>query len=255
MTVERTEREHEIMSRLTDDGALSVSLLAAQLGVSEVTIRGDLRGLEQRGMLVRTRGGARPATLKSILQREQLNVEVKQRIAAAAAAMIRDDDTIMIEAGTTTAMVVRSLTGRRGIQVVTNSALVFNTARINPDLTVILTGGVFRRESESFVGPLAERAIADFNTRLAFLGTDGFSPERGLTTRFVEGGQVASLMTDRAEETWLLADSSKFGQAGFVSFLPLAGITGIITDDGLPEGAVEALREHTQVRVVPATNQ
>lgn len=250
MTVERAERASEIMTRLTDDGTLSVSALAVELGVSEVTIRGDLRTLEERGLLVRTRGGARPTTLKSILQREKLHVEAKQRIAAAAAAMVLDDDTIMIEAGTTTAMLVRNLTGRRGVQIVTNSALAFSTARINPALGVILTGGVFRAESESFVGPLAERAIADFNTRLAFVGTDGFSPERGLTTRFVEGGQVASLMRERAEETWLLADSSKFGQAGFVTFLPLAGITGVITDDGLPTGAVEALREHTQVRVV-----
>ena len=218
--------------------------------MSVVTIRGDLRALEQQGMLVRTRGGARPTTLKTILQRELLNVDVKQRIAAAAAAMIRDEDNVMIEAGTTTAMVVRHLSARRGVQIVTNSALVFANARINPALSVIVAGGVFRRESESFVGPLAERAIGDFNARLAFLGTDGFSPERGLTTRFVEGGQVASMMRDRAEETWLLADSSKFGQAGFVSFLPLTGITGVITDSGLPAGAVEALEEHTTVLVV-----
>ena len=250
MTVERSERESEIISRLSGDGALTVTALAADLGVSEVTIRGDLRSLEQQGMLVRTRGGARPTTLKSILQREQLNVDVKQRIAAAAAAMVRDEDNVMIEAGTTTALVARQLANRRGVQVVTNSALVFNNARINPALSVILTGGVFRRESESFVGPLAERAIDDFNARLAFLGTDGFSPERGLTTRFVEGGQVASMMCNRAEETWLLADSSKFGQAGFVSFLPLSGITGIVTDSGLPAGAVEALEEHTRVLVV-----
>ncbi|MBB1509816.1 DeoR/GlpR family DNA-binding transcription regulator [Tessaracoccus sp. MC1756] len=250
MTVERADRETEIMSRLSGEGALTVASLAADLGVSEVTIRGDLRTLEQQGMLVRTRGGARPTTLKSILQREQLNVEAKTRIAATAAAMLRDDDAVMIEAGTTCAMVVRSLSPRRGVQVVTNSALVFNNARSIPNVNVILTGGVFRRESESFVGPLAERAIGEFNARIAFLGTDGFSPERGLTTRFVEGAQVASTMRDRAEETWLVADSTKFGQAGFVSFLPLNGITGIITDSGLPEGALEALQEHTQVCVV-----
>ncbi|WP_246780802.1 DeoR/GlpR family DNA-binding transcription regulator [Tessaracoccus massiliensis] len=250
MTVERAGRESEIMSRLSDDGALTVSSLAADLGVSEVTIRGDLRALEQQGMLVRTRGGARPTTLKSILQREQLNVEVKTRIAAAAAAKVRDEAAVMLEAGTTCAMVARALTARRGIQLVTNSALAFNNARINPNLSVILTGGVFRRESESFVGPLAERAIGDFNARVAFLGTDGFSPERGLTTRFVEGAQVASTMRNRAEETWLVADSSKFGQAGFVSFLPLDQITGIITDSGLPAGAAEALQEHTQLCVV-----
>ena len=238
------------MSRLSDDGALTVAGLAADLGVSEVTIRGDLRALEQQGMLVRTRGGARPVALRSILQREKINVDAKQRIAMAAAALVQDEDTVMMEAGTSTAMIARYLNARRGLQIVTNSALVFNIARGVPSLNVILTGGLYRRESESFVGPIAERAIADFNTRIAFLGTDGFSPERGLTTRFVEGAQVATAMSARAEETWLVADSSKFGQAGFVSFLPLSGITGIITDSALPAEAVEALQEHTRVCVV-----
>ncbi len=250
MTVERLERENEIMARLSDDGTLTVSALATDFGVSEVTIRGDLRALEQQGMLVRTRGGARPATLKTILQREKLNVDAKARIAQAAAAMVRDDDNVMVEAGTTTAMIVKYLSGRAGVQLVTNNALAFANARALPMLTVILTGGVFRRESESFVGPTAERAIASFNTRIAFLGTDGFSPERGLTTRFVEGGQVAAQMRDRAEETWLVVDSSKYGQAGFVSFLPLGGVTGVITDSGLPPEAAEAIQEHTQLRVV-----
>ena len=201
-------------------------------------------------MLVRTRGGARPTNWKSVVQREQINVEVKQRIAQLAASMIADEDTVMMEAGTTAATIVRYLGGRRGVQIVTNSALAFNSARANPALNVILTGGVFRRESESFVGPTAERAIADFNTRIAFVGTDGFSPERGLTTRFVEGAQVASLMSERAEETWLVADSTKFGQAGFVSFLPLHRLTGIITDSDLPAEAVKALQEHTRVCLV-----
>lgn len=250
MTVERVGREGVILARLADDGALTVASLATDLGVSEVTIRTDLRSLEEQGMLVRTRGGARPSTQKHILQRQRINVEEKERIAAAAASLVTDDDTVMIEAGTTTALIVRFLAGRRGVQIVTNSTLVFSNARLNPALNIILTGGVFRRDSESLVGPIAERSIGDFNTRIAFLGTDGFSPERGLTTRFVEGGEVATVMRDRAEETWLVADSTKFGQAGFVSFLPLSGITGIITDSQISDAAVQSLQEHTQVRVV-----
>lgn len=250
MTAERDERESRILSRLADDGSLSVSGLATDLGVSEVTIRGDLRSLEQQGMLVRVRGGARPTTLKGILQRQLINLEAKERIASQAAGLVSDDDTVMIEAGTTTALIVRYLATRRGVQIVTNSTLVFSNARAYPAINTILTGGVYRRESESLVGPLAERAIADFNTRIAFLGTDGFSPERGLTTRFVEGAQVAALMRQHAAETWLVADSTKFGQAGFVTFLPLADITGIITDSDISDEAVESLLEHTQVRVV-----
>jgi len=250
VTQERASREEAILTRLTDDGTLTVASMAEKLGVSEVTIRGDLRALEQRGMLVRTRGGARPSSFKTILQCEKVNVEAKQRIAAFAASMITDGDTVMMEAGTTVASITGHLAQRRDVQIVTNSTLVFNVARTNPALNIILAGGVFRRESESLVGPDAERTVSDFNTRLAFLGTDGFSPERGLTTRFVDGAQVAALMSRRAEETWLVADSSKFGQAGFVSFLPLDKVTGIITDSGLVAGAAEALQEHTRVCIV-----
>lgn len=248
--IEHGGRKGTILSRLAEDGVLTVSSLASDLGVSEVTIRADLRVLEDQGFLVRTRGGAQPSTQRHILQRQKINVEAKERIAAAAAALVANNDTVMIEAGTTTALIVRHLAGRRGVQIVTNSTLVFGNARLNPALNIILTGGVFRRDSESLVGPMAERSISEFNTRIAFLGTDGFSAERGLTTRFVEGGEVATVMRSRAEETWLVADSSKFGQAGFVSFLPLSGITGIITDSLLPDEAVASLLEHTQVRIV-----
>lgn len=250
MTVERQGREDAILSRLADDGALSVVSLSQELGVSEVTIRTDLRSLEEQGLLVRTRGGAKPTTGQHILQRQRVNVPQKERIAAKAASLVSDDDSLLMEAGTTTSLIVKHLAGRRGVQIVTNSTLVFTNARINPALNIILTGGVFRRDTESLVGPQAERTIASFNTRIAFLGTDGFSADRGLTTRLVEGGEVAAAMRQRAEETWLVADSSKYGQAGFVTFLPLTAITGIITDDGISPEAVEALSEHTQVCVV-----
>ena len=168
----------------------------------------------------------------------------------AAAAMVRDNDRIMIEAGTTCAMIVRHLAGKRGVQIVTNSVLVFANARSNPQLNITLTGGQFRAESESLTGPLAERSINSFNARIAFLGTDGFTVERGLTTQLVEGGEVATLMTARAEETWLLADSSKYGKSGFVSFMGLDDVTGIITDDDLTADSMKELEEHTRVRAV-----
>ena len=111
-------------------------------------------------------------------------------------------------------------------------------------------GAVFRAESESLVGPVAERAINDFNARVAFLGTDGFSVDRGLTTQLVEGGQVGSIMRTRAQETWLLADSSKYGEAGFVTFMGIDQVTGIITDDEIPEESIKELAERTKLRNV-----
>ena len=246
----RAQRTSYILDRLAAEGEVSVNALAESLEVSPVTIRTTLKELEDEGYLVRTHGGARPTAYRNIRLRQNDRIDEKERIAKAAAAMVRDDDRIMIEAGTTCALVVKHLTGRRGVQIVTNSLLVFQNARPNPNIHVTLTGGRFRAETESLVGPVTEKSIRDFNARLVFLGTDGFSVERGLTTQLAEGGHVGTLMRARAEETWLLSDSSKYGRAGFVSFMGIEDVTGIITDDGLPEESIKELTERTQLRIV-----
>ncbi|MCW5954362.1 MAG: DeoR/GlpR transcriptional regulator [Propionibacteriaceae bacterium] len=243
MTVERSEREGYILDLLAKDGSLSVAALSKDLGVSEVTIRSSLKSMEERGLLARTWGGAKASTLTDVLERVRVQGEEKERIAAAAAELVRDGDRIMIEAGTTTAMIVRHLAGRTGVQIVTNSTLVFNYARLNPALEVTLTGGQYHRESESLVGPVALASIRRFNARIAFVGTDGFTSDRGMTTQFAEGAEVIEAMNERSEETWLVADSSKYGRAGFVSVLELSELNGIITDTGLAAGSVEVLKQ------------
>ena len=251
MNFELNERESFMLDKMAREGSLTVAALARDLNVSEVTIRSDLKGLEEKGFVNRTRGGAHPAFYKDILDRQRLNVEEKNRIAAAAAEFVHDNDRIMIEAGTTTALIVRYLTGRRGVQIVTNSTLVFSYARLNPSLNIILTGGVFRKETESLVGAVAIKAIMDFNVRLAFVGTDGFSVERGMTTQLVEGSEIVKAMKNRAQETWLVADSSKYGKSGFVNVLSLSEVDGIITDSGIEGAALSSMRESAlNVRVV-----
>jgi DeoR family galactitol utilization operon repressor len=94
------------------------------------------------------------------------------------------------------------------------------------------------------VGPVALKAIGEFNARLAFVGTDGFSVERGMTTQLVEGGEIVRAMKGRAEATWLVADSSKYGKSGFVSVLGLSEVDGIITDSRIGEEALLKLREN-----------
>lgn len=246
----RAERTSYILDRLAVDGEVSVSDLAGALEVSPVTIRTTLKELEDEGYLIRTHGGAKPTAYRNIRLRQHDRLDEKERIARTAAAMVRDDDRVMIEAGTTCSLVVKFLTGKRGVQVVTNSLLVFQNSRSNPNIDVTLTGGRYHAETESLVGPVAERTINSFNARLVFLGTDGFGVERGLTTQLAEGGHVGTLMRARAEETWLLADSSKYGRAGFVSFMGIEDVTGIITDDNLPEESITELTERTRMRLV-----
>ncbi|HUX39967.1 MAG TPA: DeoR/GlpR family DNA-binding transcription regulator [Rectinemataceae bacterium] len=242
MTDVLSERERSILDLLAEEGTLSVSRLVQSLGVSAVTIRADLQNLEERGFLERTRGGAAPSFHSSILERLRDRTAEKTRIAKAAAGLVRDGDRIMLEAGTTAALVVRHLAGKRDIHIVTNSALVLAWARGNPALSVTITGGEYRRLTESMVGPLALDAIARHNVRLAFVGTDGFSLERGMTARLVEGAEIVKAMVAKAETSVLLADSTKYGKAGFVSVLPLSGVSRVIMDDGLPQAALEELR-------------
>jgi len=128
------ERTNYILDRLAREGEVSVAQLASDLGVSPVTIRASLKTLDEQGYLVRTHGGARPTTFRNIHLRQHDRVDQKERIARAAADMIHDDDRIMIEAGTTCALIVKYLTGKRGVQVLTNSVLVFANARPHPHL-------------------------------------------------------------------------------------------------------------------------
>ena len=251
MSIERTERETYMLGRLAREGSLMVGALARELGVSEVTIRTDLRSLEERGLLSRTHGGAEATGYRNVLERLLQHAAEKDRIARAAAELVADNDLIMIEAGTTCAQIVTHLTGRRGVQILTNSTLVVRHARAHPGLTVILTGGTFNRVSESMVGSVAVRSIEDFNVRLAFFGTDGFTAGRGLTTGFAEGAEVIRAMKARAAESWLVADSSKYGRAGFVSVMDLAELTGVITDSGMTAAALTDLNNSgLSVRIV-----
>jgi DeoR family galactitol utilization operon repressor len=238
---ELNDRERIILDRLSAEGQVSVSAMARELGLSEVTIRGDFRCLEEKGWINRRRGGAAPGMHRDILERQRERQAEKNTIARMAAELVRDGDVIMIEAGTTTALVARYLQGKRDVHVVTNSTLVFSYARMNPGLQITMTGGEWRRPTESLVGPIALGTIARLNVRLAFVGTDGFTLERGITTHLVEGGEIVKAMKAHAETTVLLADSGKYGRVGFISVLPLSDLDLVLTDGGLEEEAAAEL--------------
>lgn len=230
---ELSDREHSILNRLMAQGAVSVAELSGELDVSEVTIRSDLSSLEERGLLSRTHGGALPSIHPHIFQRQNMNIEEKHCIARSAAALVQDGDAIMIEAGTTTSLLPRYLTGKRDVLIITNSIAAFESAKSNPALKITLVGGEFRNSTDSFVGRIALDTIRRFNVRYAFAGTDGFSVKSGITTHLVEGGDVITAMRERTEKLVLMADSSKYGKSGVVTILPMSGIDILVTDGGL----------------------
>lgn len=241
MSIELKERERIILDRLSVDGSVSVGELARDLGLSEVTIRGDLKGLEDKGWINRKWGGAAASMHRLILERQKIFPDRKNAIARAAASLVQNGDVIMIEAGTTTALVARYLTDKQDVHIVTNSTLVFSYARMRPNLQITMVGGEFRGATESMVGPIALETIGRINVRLAFVGTDGFSIERGMTTHLIEGAEIVKAMKAHAQTTVLTADSSKYGKFGFTNVLPLSEMDLILTDNYLDEKAEDAL--------------
>ena len=243
MIAQVSDRERKILDMLIEDTKTNISEISKALNVSKVTIRSDFNSLEEKGLIVRTRGGALPAFHPAIIERQKRNVDQKKLIAKAAAQLIQNGDTVMIDDGTTTSLIAKYLLGKRDIRIVTNSTLIIPYARVNPSLHLTLVGGEFRPSSEALVGPVALRDIENFNVKYAFLGTGGFSIENGLTTELIEGAEILRKMTQLAETKVLLADSGKYGLNGFVRILPLEEMDILITDAGLPQKQREELSD------------
>jgi DeoR family galactitol utilization operon repressor len=235
--MEQSEREQKILEGLLQKDSITVAELGRFLAVSDVTIRSDLSAMEERGLLVRVHGGAVVGKHPAILERQNLRIQQKQNIARTAAGLVQAGDTVMVEAGTTPALVCRFLAGKRDIHLITNSALAFQAAKNNPALKITLLGGEFRAPTESFIGAVAIETIRRFNVRYAFIGTDGFSAKKGITTNLLEGGEVIRVMKERAERTVVLSDSTKYKKAGTVGIMGLAEAGMLITDNEISANA------------------
>lgn len=249
----RPARHERILSELARRGAVSVDELATALGVSEATVRRDLRALEQTGLLRRTYGGAALADQGDELPyhfKVTAFLPEKRRIGAAAAAMIQPGQVIGCTGGTTVAQVIRALKGRP-VTIVTNSVTVATELAASSDTEVIVTGGALRNRSYELVGPIAQRAIQDFYLDVALIGVDGLSLEHGLTTYNHLEAYVNRAFIERARETWVVADHSKLGRVTPAVIAPLERLRCLITDTDAPSDLVGEL-EARGIRVILA---
>ncbi len=253
MIAQLTDRERRIIDILIEDSNKNITDISDELEVSKVTIRNDFNSLEEKGLIVRTRGGAFPAFHPDIVERQKKSVEEKKVIAKAAAGLIKNGDTVMIDDGTTTSLIPKYLLGKRDIHVVTNSTLVIPYARVNPNLNLTLVGGEFRSSSEALVGSMALRDLENFHVKYALLGTGGFSIENGLTTHLIEGAEILRKMTELAEIKVLVADSGKYGLNGFVRILPLEDMDILVTDKNFSKKH-KAMVEELGIEVIIANN-
>ncbi len=238
-----TEREKKILEILAEEGKIGVTEISERLNVSKVTIRSDFASLVEKGVIYKTHGGAVPAMHPAILERQRDMSDVKRAIAREAASMVEDGDTIMIVAGTTTALIGNYLLGKRDIRIVTNSTLLLPYARMNPSLHLTIVGGEFRPQAEAMVGPETIRQLEEFHVKKAFIGTEGFSCEAGLTTQLIESSETIRKMVECTEQAIMVADSGKYNKIGFVKILPLESMNLIITDKGLDPAVQKEFKE------------
>ncbi len=251
--------------RLIDDlarsqGIVKVADLSNRLGVSEITIRRDLETLEQEGVLERTHGGAiysqRMRAEPLYTEKDRIHRREKQAIGRAAATLVEEGDTILINSGSTTLQVIRHLrlSGQRGVKIITSNMGKFPEAW-DSDQELILIGGTFRQASNSLVGPLAVMALKQVNANKAFIGVDGVSARYGLTTPILQEAEIARLMIERTHgPVIVVADHSKVGVVADFVTVSADKMDVLVTDDGFDEGYRVELEE-LGVEIIIATTE
>ncbi len=236
------------MRIVEEHGRARVGDLAARFGVSSVTIRKDLVALESEHRLVRTHGGAitldrsRPELPFEI--RERLQADEKLLIGAAAAALVQDGESIVMDASTTGLSVARQLKARGGwsqLTVITNGLRLASELAGHPGIIVLMLGGRVRWEALSVVGQLGDGLFSRINVQKAFLGAAGFTLESGLADATDEEAQIKRSMVAAAREVIAIVDHTKWERAAFATFCPTDKIGIVLTDRAAPTGMVESL--------------
>lgn len=242
------ERQKKILDLLSREGAVVVSKLSAELGVTEETVRRDLEKLESKELLRRTHGGALPMDEGnyefSLEKRKGLNVEVKQALARKAAQYIAMGDTIFLDASTTTFYLAKELKTMRNITVITNSIRVINELSGIDGLKVIAVGGIVSH-NQSLVGSMTENTI-----RNHYFADKMFFSSKGIGDNAIilEGNEqecfIKQCMIKNARERWYLCDRSKLGRVGHMRLSSFEEIDYLVTDAPIVGAFQELLKEH-----------
>ncbi|MBC3194780.1 DeoR/GlpR transcriptional regulator [Pseudonocardia sp. C8] len=239
------ERQQWLLDRTRDRGRVDVAAVAEELDVTPETIRRDLGVLERQGLVRRVHGGAIPSDLLNfepgVGQRDTQSGAEKERIAKAALAELGNAATVLIDAGTTTARLAHVLPRERDFTVVTNSLPIASSLAGRPNVRLRLLGGRVRGTTLATVDDWAVSLLAGLTVDVAFLGTNGYSVARGLTTPDPDEGATKRAMIRASRRAVVLADASKFGSDQFVRFGTLAAVDTLITDTGLDPAHVAAL--------------
>ena len=242
------ERRRKILMLLETEGRVTVNDLVRRFDVSTVTMRADLDILAENGALVRSHGGAvrrlDPVQDYSVAFKETMHHAEKVRIGQAAAGLLKPNQTIILDSGTTTLQVARHIKQQKlkGLTVVTNALNIANELVDAPNVSLIMLGGILRQVSNSFVGPQAERMLAALHADHLFLGVDGLDLEVGPTTPDILEAELNSLMIAVSTEVTIVADSSKIGRRSLSTIGSLSAIHRLITDNRIAPEAAQAIQ-------------
>ena len=251
------ERRALILRLLEQKEEVLVTQLSKDTGISEVTIRKDQTILQNRNLLVRTRGGAMRKPVENlnedtaIAKKRMFNFKEKERIGEEAVRLINEGDHIMLDSGTTTLEVARHLDRFQNLHIITNAMNIATELANYKRFDIVLLGGHVRVNSHSMVGPIALSALKNFRGYKLFLGVDSFSIENGVSTPDLEEALLNQVMIQQADKVIAVFDSSKFNKRSFSYIAEASQLDCIITDRAIPAGMMSKLKAlGVEVRLV-----
>jgi DeoR family transcriptional regulator, aga operon transcriptional repressor len=244
-------RRRQMLETVKARSFMRVTELGEMFGISTVTVRSDLEALARDGQIQRIRGGAipllAPRTEQAFEATSAVLADEKAAIGRAAAALVANGETVLLDVGTTTTAVAVALVGRIDLEhvtVVTNGLnIALELERAPPRITVVVTGGTLRPLQHSLVNPLAEELLAGLNADTAFLGCNGVHPEHGITNVNLPESEVKRRMLRMAARRIVVADGSKLGRLTVAKLCDVGDVDLLITGESAPSDAVTALED------------
>ena len=233
------ERRKKILDIINRSGSVRVAELSSTFGISEVTIRTDLAEMEYRGLLTRVHGGAvssyKPYYNMNLNQRMSTNQEQKEIIAGKISDMIENNDTVMLNSGSTTLMVFRAIPQNLNLNIVTNSISIALEGTGNPNFNIILLGGLVNSKYQFTFGDDAIKQLKSYHADKLILSVDGIDLEHGFSTYYDKEAEIDRIMLAQSNVSIVAADHTKFERRAFAKISDLSVADYIVTDTDAPE--------------------
>lgn len=243
----QAERRAYIIEYMKKEGKVVIEDLAKDIDVSPMTIRRDLDYLEQKDKIIRTHGGAVPVESLheeiSYKHKKEIQIEEKRKIAEYASGLIKEGQTIILDAGTTTMEIAKEITYFKNINVITTDLLTAAYLSKSKDIKVYCTGGIVQNEIGACIGTKAEEFLSDIYADIAFIGASTIDLYRGITSPTMEKAIIKKKMIKASDKTILVADSTKFGKKGFSKVCALKELDLIVTDNGLDQNLTREIKK------------